>query len=78
MGAPQARRLLGAGFSVTAWNRTRAKAEGLIPQGATVADTAAAAVKDADVVITMLENGVAVGDVLFKQGVAAALKKARW
>lgn len=75
MGGPQARRLLGAGFSVTAWNRTRAKAETLIPQGATVADTAAAAVKDADVVITMLENGVAVGDVLFNQGVAAALKK---
>lgn len=75
MGAPQARRLLGAGFSVTAWNRTRAKAESLIPQGATAADTAAAAVKDADVVITMLENGVAVGDVLFNQGVAAALKK---
>jgi 3-hydroxyisobutyrate dehydrogenase-like beta-hydroxyacid dehydrogenase len=75
MGAPQARRLLGAGFSVTAWNRTRAKAESLIPQGATVADTAAAAVEDADVVITMLENGVAVGDVLFNRGVAAALKK---
>ncbi len=75
MGGPQARRLLGAGFSVTAWNRTRAKAETLMPQGATVADTAAAAVKDADVVITMLENGVAVGDVLFDQGVAAALKK---
>lgn len=75
MGAPQARRLLGAGFPVTAWNRTRAKTESLIPQGATVADTAAAAVKDADVVITMLENGVAVGDVLFNQGVAAALKK---
>ncbi len=75
MGAPQARRLLGAGFSVTAWNRTRAKAEALIPLGATVADAAAAAVNNADVVITMLENGVAVGDVLFHQGVASALKK---
>ena len=75
MGAPQARRLLGAGFSVTAWNRTRAKAEALIPLGATVADAAAAAVNNADVVIIMLENGVAVGDVLFHQGVASALKK---
>ena len=39
-----------------------------------VADSAASAVKDADIVITMLENGIAVGDVLFNQGVAAALK----
>ena len=75
MGAPQSRRLLNAGFALTAWNRTRAKAEALIAQGAKVTDTAAAAVIDADVVITMLEHGGAVGDVLFNQGVAAALKK---
>ena len=75
MGGPQARRLLGGGFSVTAWNRTRAKAEALTAHGAIVADSAAAAVQDADIVITMLENGDAVGDVLFHQGVAAALKK---
>jgi 2-hydroxy-3-oxopropionate reductase len=75
MGGPQARRLLGAGFALTAWNRTRAKAETLASLGATVADYAAAAAKDADIVVTMLENGVAVGDVLFNQGVAAALKK---
>ena len=75
MGAPQSRRLLAAGFPLTAWNRTGAKAEALIAQGATVAGTAAAAVKDADVIIIMLEHGGAVGDVLFNQGVAAALKK---
>ena len=75
MGGPQSRRLLAAGFDLTAWNRTPAKAEALRAHGAQVADAAAAAVKDADVVITMLENGVAVGDVLFNQGVAAALKK---
>ena len=75
MGAPQSRRLLAAGFALTAWNRTRAKAEALIAHGATVADSAAAAVKDADVIITMLEHGGAVGGVLFNQGVAAALKK---
>ena len=75
MGGPQARRLLGAGFALTAWNRTRAKAEALTAHGATVADSAAAAVVDADIVIAMLENGDAVGDVLFNRGVAAGLRR---
>ncbi len=75
MGGPQSRRLLAAGFDLTAWNRTRAKAEALRAHGAQVADAAAAAVKDADIVISMLADGAAVGDLLFKQGVAAALKK---
>ncbi len=75
MGGPQSRRLLAAGFDLTAWNRTRAKAEALRAHGAQVADAAAAAVKDADVVISMLADGAAVGDLLFNQGVAAALKK---
>jgi 2-hydroxy-3-oxopropionate reductase len=75
MGGPQSRRLLAAGFDVTLWNRTRAKAEALVPHGAKVADTAAAAVRGADIVITMLENGDAVADVLFAQGAAAAMKR---
>ena len=74
MGAPQARRLLATGFTLTAWNRSRAKAEALAAHGARVADTAAQAVKDADIVITMLADGAAVGDVLFNQGAAAALQ----
>lgn len=75
MGAPMARRLLGAGFAVTAWNRTLAKAEALTADGATVAPTAAAAAAQADVVVTMLENGAIVGEVLFgPDGAAAALK----
>ncbi|WP_245479677.1 NAD(P)-binding domain-containing protein, partial [Hansschlegelia zhihuaiae] len=73
MGAPMARRLLGAGFDVVAWNRSGAKAEALSPDGARIADTAAEAVKDAAVAITMLENGDAVTDVLFSQGAATAL-----
>ncbi|RKE77557.1 NAD(P)-dependent oxidoreductase [Rhizobium sp. AG855] len=73
MGAPMARRLLGAGFPVTAWNRDISKAEALVGSGATLARTAAEAVSDADVVITMLSDGQAVGDVLFSAGVADAL-----
>ena len=36
MGAPLAERLARAGLSVTAWNRTRAKAEALVPAGVKV------------------------------------------
>lgn len=74
MGAPMARRLLGAGFPVTVWNRDPQKAEALAKDGATVAATAAEAVKEADVVFTMLSDGKAVGAVLFESGAAGALK----
>jgi 2-hydroxy-3-oxopropionate reductase len=52
MGRGMARRLLGAGFPVTVHNRTRAKAEALLQDGARVASSAAEAAADADVVIT--------------------------
>lgn len=74
MGSRQAKRLLDAGYSLTLWNRSREKAEALAPLGARVVDRAADAVRDADVVILMLENGRIVTDVLFSQGVAEALK----
>jgi len=54
MGAGMARNIAGAGIPLRVWNRTRAKAEPLAEAGAEVADTAADAVRGADVVITML------------------------
>ncbi len=76
MGAPMAANLLKAGFAVTAWNRTAAKAEALKAQSAAVASTAAEAVHDADIVVTMLTNGPAVEEVLFGAlNVAAAIRK---
>ncbi|MGV9278797.1 NAD(P)-dependent oxidoreductase [Streptomyces griseosporeus] len=57
MGAAMARNLARAGHSVRVWNRTRAKAEPLTADGATVAATPAEAVRDADVVLTMLYDG---------------------
>lgn len=57
-------RLLQAGYAVTAWNRTRAKAEALLPLGADVADVPSAAVRNADIVITMLEAGPIVSEVI--------------
>lgn len=68
MGAPMARRLCEAGHQVRVWNRTRAKAEPLLACGATVHDTPRAAVADCDMVISLLENGAVVGEVLFGMG----------
>ena len=75
MGFPMGQRLCEAGCAVSAWNRSRTKADRLAPFGARVADTAADAVQGADIVITMLENGQVVEDVLFHQGVAEALRR---
>ncbi|MGA8210094.1 MAG: NAD(P)-binding domain-containing protein, partial [Nocardioidaceae bacterium] len=54
MGTGMARNIAAAGIPLRVWNRTRAKAEPLAESGATVADTAADAVRGADVVITIL------------------------
>ncbi|MDC8759407.1 NAD(P)-dependent oxidoreductase [Janthinobacterium sp. hw3] len=64
MGEPMVRRLLQAGYFVTVWNRTQSKAETLLPAGAVVAASVAEAVRGADVVISMLEAGPVVGQVI--------------
>ena len=74
MGLPMARRLCEAGHQVHAWNRTRAKADPLASVGATVHDTPAEAVRNADFVISLLENGPVVGQVLFEMGTARAMR----
>lgn len=58
------RRLLGAGHSVTVWNRTFAKAEALAADGARPVAKLAEAVCNADVVISMLEAGLIVAQVI--------------
>ena len=60
MGGAMARNLLGAGHEVHVWNRTRARAESLIDDGARVAATPVDAVRDAEVVLTMLADASAV------------------
>jgi 2-hydroxy-3-oxopropionate reductase len=70
-----ARRLLGAGFPLTVWNRSSEKTEPLKAAGAKVAPSAASAAADADFAITMLDNGQVVTEVLFGQGAADALKE---
>jgi len=67
MGAPIAANLVKAGFDVVGYNRSRAKVDALAAQGGRAAGSVAAAVRDADVVITMLPDSpdveaVALGD----------------
>ena len=64
MGAGMARSLLRAGHSVAVWNRSRARAEPLASDGARVAASPAEAVAGADVVVTMLFDTAATGDVV--------------
>src|ERR1700712_4426077 len=60
MGIGMARSLLRNGFTVRAWNRTTERAQPLAADGAIVADSAAEAVRGADVVLLMLFDADAV------------------
>ncbi|MFI1165045.1 NAD(P)-dependent oxidoreductase [Streptomyces sp. NPDC020801] len=77
MGAAMARNLVRAGHTVRVWNRTRAKAEPLAADGARVAGTPAEAVRDADVVLTMLYDGGTVLEVM-REAAPAVRPGAAW
>lgn len=74
MGFPMARRLCEAGHRVSVWNRSRAKAERLLPFGAQVFDRPAEAVAQADIVVCLLEDGRVIEDVLFGLGTTEGLR----
>lgn len=57
MGFPMARNLVRAAVPLTVWNRSKAKAQPLAADGAEVADTAIAAVTEAEIIITMMSDG---------------------
>jgi len=74
MGRGMAANLLKAGFPLTIYNRTRAKAEPLAAHGATIANTPAEAAKGADVVISILADDNASREAwLGKDGALAAM-----
>lgn len=60
MGAAIARRLMGQSQRVTVWNRTPAGADALVAAGAGRADTPAALVGVADIVVSILTDAAAV------------------
>lgn len=65
MGSALAVRLLGGGHHVTVWNRSKGKADQAVSAGAREAASVTDAVRDAEVVITMLANDDAVRVVAF-------------
>lgn len=74
MGFPLAGRLCAAGHEVHVWNRSTHKAQPLSERGASVHAQARDAAALAQVVISVLESGPVVGEVLFERGVAQAMR----
>jgi len=62
MGKPMAQNLIGAGYDLVVYNRTREKAEEL--EGATVAESPKEVAENSDIVITMLPDSPQVEEVL--------------
>jgi 3-hydroxyisobutyrate dehydrogenase-like beta-hydroxyacid dehydrogenase len=75
MGVRIVPRLMAAGFSVTGWNRTKAKADGLIAAGMEWADSPRAVAERSDVVFAIVTDAAAVRAVAMgPDGVIAGLK----
>jgi 3-hydroxyisobutyrate dehydrogenase len=75
MGAAMAANLARAGFTVAGWNRTPGRGGELAELGVTIADTAAAAVADADLVVVCVSDTPDVDSVLFgADGVVAGAR----
>ena len=75
MGVGIVPRLLAAGHAVTGWNRTRSKAEPLIKEGMSWADSPRAVAARSEVVFSILTDAAAVRSVaLGENGVVAGLK----
>ncbi len=60
MGSRMAKNLIKKGFKITVWNRTKDKADELIKSGAVWGNTLSDAVKNCDVLFTMLSTPQAV------------------
>ncbi|HKN80228.1 MAG TPA: NAD(P)-dependent oxidoreductase [Actinomycetota bacterium] len=65
MGRAIAQRLLGAGHELSVWNRTPGRDEELVAAGARRAGSAAGAVRNAEVVVTMVTDPPALQQILF-------------
>jgi 3-hydroxyisobutyrate dehydrogenase len=73
MGSAMARGLAAAGLRTTVWDRSPGATAPLAQAGALVAASPAEAVRDADVVITMLPTAEVAGAVMFDGGAAQGL-----
>ena len=74
MGLPMATNLLKAGYNLKAFNRSQKKAEPLKKFGAEITTSIKDAVKESDVVITMLTDDTAIDDVMISSDFLDNLK----
>jgi len=74
MGRGMTHSLLRNGFTVDVWDRAPEKAAALAADGATAHEDAPDAVRDVDVVITMVADAAAVHEVAFDSGMLEALR----
>ncbi|MGE5130390.1 MAG: NAD(P)-dependent oxidoreductase [Sphingomonadaceae bacterium] len=65
MGAPMVIRLLGAGYRVQVWNRTRSKLDALLERGARAAESPAALTRASDIILMCVTDQRAAEEVLF-------------
>lgn len=76
MGGPMAANIARAGYPLTVWNRTAAKAEPLRELGAQVAGSPRGVAENSEVVITMLADAAAVEAVMLgEDGVVAGIRE---
>ena len=74
MGSHMARHVLEGGFDLTVYNRSPQPTKPLAAAGARVEDSATEAVREADLVITMLSTPAVVSAVMIDGGALAAMK----
>ena len=76
MGAPMARRLLAAGYPLTVWNRTAAKAAPLVEAGAAAGADPADVAARSDIVFTCLTDTAAMEAAVFgPRGIASGARR---
>lgn len=76
MGKPMVLRLLGAGYEVSVWNRSREKLKEVVEKGARAVESPAALARAADVVMMCVTDQKAAEEVLFgKNGIAEGSAK---
>lgn len=76
MGLPMSARLLAAGYDLTVWNRTAAKAQPLVDAGAAMGDNPADVAGKSDIVFLCLTDTKAVQEAVFgENGVASGARK---
>jgi len=75
MGTPMAQNLISAGHTLKVWNRSAARCDALVAQGAQACDSPAAAARGADFVVSMVADDDATAQVMLDEhGIVGAFE----